>query len=355
MKTVLRFIASGDFQAHNWSQFSYIRKDGVNSRLHNILKVFGFIRKEAKEREIDKVLLNGDIFEESDYHPTDVYNSVYMQIERMHDDGLDVVINLGNHDIFKSANGNRIHTLTPFRKVATIVEKPQLVWEHLYAVPYLPAEQVKEAVKEIAIGRPLALVCHAGVQGATVGPKRYLVRNQLKLADMHPEKFDIVLLSDYHTAQRLADNVLYLGSPLQHTFGETHKPCIWDVSLWAHSPGYRLEKIYTHFPMFVRAQIYDQEDLQDVTKTAKGNYLHLDVFSKEITDEDIKKFAEENNVHVRVQRKADSESPSSKTGSWAASPLQLIDKFVRTKVGGEKQRESLTSLGRDLYEGKESD
>src|SRR3989304_857976 len=160
----MRFLATGDIQAHNWRQFSYVRSDGQNSRLHNCLKVFDILEEEARARRIRRVLLNGDIFEENAYIDVEVYDAVYRRLERLHSEGLDIVVNVGNHDVLLQSGGRVLHSLRPLRKICKVIESPTLVWGKLWVVPWMAEpEKFKQTIKHLRVKGSMSLVCHVGV------------------------------------------------------------------------------------------------------------------------------------------------------------------------------------------------
>lgn len=342
------FIITGDLQVRAWQQFSHTRKDGMNSRLHYCLKVFDIILRTAKERKVKKVLLNGDILEDNGWIEVGTYNAVYRKLEMLYEAGLEVVVNLGNHDVYAELAGRVVHSLTPFGRLARLVEKPEQVWKDVWCVPWVANQsELKRAIASIQVEGHQILVCHCGVQGAKTGPTAYLVRNPIKLRDVRPKHFRLVLLSDYHTRQKLASNVVYLGSPLQHTFGEIHRPCIWVVS------EFRLEKVYTGLPQFHRIEVSSIEELKSKTKGQENGYYSITIpEGGSLRQEAVEKAARSLGlrVNVEVHREADSRPISG--GSLAFDAYRAIRRYVKRKNRRTKTRLRLLELGVKLYEGK---
>ena len=343
------FIITGDLQVKAWQQFSYIRKDGMNSRLYYCLKVFDIILKTAKEQGIKRVLLNGDIFEDNSWIEVETYTTVYRKLEMLHDAGLEVVINTGNHDVYAELAGRTLHNVTPFNRLAHIVEKPEQVWPGVWCIPWMAnPEELKAAIADVRVPKPPSiLVLHCGVQGAVTGPKAYLVRNPIKLRDIRAEEFTHVLLSDYHTRQKLASNVRYLGSPMQHTFGEVHKPCIWIVS----DAG--AEKVYTHLPQFHRIQVQSIEDLRDKTKGYEHDYFSIQIPEKgPLRSSTVEEVARSVGFRFNIDIRGADDADPVPTGTLAFSVHRAIRRFVKQSNLGTQARRRLLSLGLKLYRGK---
>lgn len=344
----LRFLATGDLQVHPWRQFSYTKSNGMNSRLYNCLKVLDIMREEARKRGIDKILLNGDILEESDYIQVETYDALYRKIEKMHEAGLDVVVNCGNHDICKQSSGRVLHSLRPLRQVATVVEEPTLVWDALQVVPYQRnPEKLKKAIRRLRSSRSYGLALHCGVQGAKTGPSAYLVRNPIKLRDIRSKEFGLVLLSDYHTRQWLSKNALYMGSPLQHSFGEIHRPCIWDVRLSGHDPYFDARKIYTNLPRFRRLDVSRIKDLKRKADSLRGDYVKLRTpAGGGISETDIQKVVKGRFLYDIEEGNEEQED---KPTTSSLQPLEAISQYAKSKVSNPKK---LVTLGAKLYKGE---
>jgi DNA repair exonuclease SbcCD nuclease subunit len=352
----MKLLITGDVQAHNFRQFSYTRKNGMNSRLWNCLHVFDILLKEAKQRNIDKVLINGDVFEDTTYIEVEVFDGVYRKLEMLHEAGIHTVLNIGNHDVSRVSgqSGQRIlHSLRAFRKVAQVVERPTLVWNHLQVVPWMPSpDSIKEAIRNCDVSKTKSLVGHFGVQGAKTGPKGYLVRNPIKLEDLRPCEWGLVLLSDYHTRQRLAKNVFYLGSPLQHSFSEVHRPCVWCVSL-DREGIYRTERIYTDFPQFRRVHATDLREFRKETLGFKGDYVSVEIGNERITEMEVSRVANSVGFRYRIQQSDAEESVHTKSLSRSQSDIRrTFRKYVRGAVKGESRGRRLLELGQKLYRGE---
>lgn len=347
---MLRFLATGDLQIHQWRQFSTTTKNGMNSRLANCLKIFDIILREAKARKIRRVFINGDIFEESDYIPVETYVETYRRLEKLHEAGLEVVLNIGNHDIASASTARLLHSLRPFRKVAHIVETPEVVWDRVFVFPYeSDSDAFKSRLQETHPSGPSILVLHSAVQGGHVGPRDYLLRCPVKLRDLYPKRWRLILLSDFHTAQFLRKNVLYMGSPLQHTFGENHRPCIWDVSL---TDEIKLRKIYTNLPVFKRVRARRREEIEEKLGDLSGNYVRVILpAGSKVSDEIIEELAQRGNFLFQVEREGE-EREDGEVAIHTLDARELISKYVSANVRGNARARRLISLGTALYEGK---
>jgi DNA repair exonuclease SbcCD nuclease subunit len=349
----MRFLATGDLQIHKWQQFAYTTKSGMNSRLANCLKVLKFIREKALERGISKVLLNGDILEECDFIDVETFNGVYNELEKSQDAGIETVINLGNHDVHGEFGGRIQHALRAFRKVATVVEEPIKIWGYLFVVPWMSSpDLIKTAIGDLEISKNDSLALHYGVQGAVTGPKNYLVRNPIHLKDIRSKEFALTLLSDYHTSQRLQRNppVWYLGSPIQHTFGEIHKPCVWEIFLRGDGGKPKLTRHFTNFPQFRRVSASSEHELERRTSAFSGDYVKVFSKSERLSDRAIERVASRIGFRVQVERMAEAIEDIQNTQSvnFQDAMCSYVWNNVKTKSRGEK----LLKLGWRIFNGE---
>ena len=337
----LRFLVTGDTQCGNFSQFNYVRKDGMGSRLYNTL-VFNFLLKQCEKLRINKALINGDVFEDCGVIETEVYDAVYCGIERLHSHGIDTAINIGNHDISRVFDNGVLHALRPFRKVAQVIEKPRLVWGCLWVVPWMQnIEKLKKAILD-GVGKAECLVLHCGVQGARTGPNSILVKNALQLDDVKPKSFRLVLLSDYHTQQYLRKNVFYLGSPLQHSFGEVHRPAIWSIKL--NESGFSAEPIYTNLPRFRRV---DYSNAQQMFEKHEGDYFRVHVpIGKRVHEEELEQLAK--TYHCQIQLVHEAGQKASEALPETVEMAEAVRAYAYSQVQGKKARRRLLGAGRAL-------
>lgn len=348
----IRFLATGDLQIHKWRQFAYTTESGMNSRLKNCLRVLSFLRKTAVELGIKRILLNGDLLEESDYIDTEVYDATYIELERIHDAGIETVINIGNHDVYAEHGGRVLHALRAFRKVATIVEEPTLVWGSVQVVPWMSSpDRIKAAIRDIRDPEKKCLVLHCGVQGAVTGPRNYLLRNPIKLKDIRSREFALILLSDYHTRQRLQRDpqVWYLGSPLQHTFGEIHEPCVWDVFLRGDERPV-LRKIKTSLPKFRRVSASSEHVLRSRTASFAGDYVKVSPRSDSLSDRSIERVAKETGFQFQIDRRGgdDGDFQNVRSLNFQAA----MESYVIANTKSEVQRRKLLKLGWRIFNGE---
>ncbi len=248
----MKFLAFADLHAHNYSQFSSILSDGTNTRLADCLDIFRQIREYGEKKGIKKALFLGDLFNTRTKVAIDVYYKVFDELAVMKSEGFELFLIVGNHDQFLKSGA--IHSIRPLSSVATVIDKPICLKElDVYAIPYI--ENLEARRGAIMAGRKAGagiLAIHSPVDGALVGPTDVALQDGLKLADLKGNAFKMILLGHYHKSQKLAENVHFLGSPLELNLGERNdgQKGFWVVD----TEDYSMKMIPTQYPRFIELE-----------------------------------------------------------------------------------------------------
>lgn len=350
----MRFLATGDLQCGNWKQFNVLQSDGLGSRLHQCLNIFRLLHKEAKKRGINKILLNGDIFEKNGVLEVEVFDAVYKEVERMYLAGLTVVMNIGNHDVTRTSPDHlpALHSLRIFNRVARVIETPRIVWDRLCIVPWMAdpkalISQVKDIAKNWALPHNPLLALHAGVSGAIAGTGQSL-SGAIRLEDLYPERFKLLLLSDYHHPQWIGKNSFYLGSPLQHSFGETHTACVWEVVLNEGSAG--VWAIPTHAPRFHWVSAKRMSDARSYFKKYPKDYFRVQILpsKKKIDSSDLQKLANHYGCLVQVENAPVYDKGPTQLANIAEGMDQTLRDYVKKSAPGKSAQYRLWKLGKHI-------
>src|SRR5690606_26763288 len=123
-----------------------------------------------------------------------------------------------------------IHSVHPFSHLpgVHVIDEPGWVDTGLgvdiLGIPYTEnREHVAELCRSAAPNNDSTrlLLAHLGVQGAKVGAD-FVYTNEADCAvkDLNSKAFEFGFLGHYHIHQKLSKNVYYVGSPLQHNWGD---------------------------------------------------------------------------------------------------------------------------------------
>lgn len=212
----MRILLSGDLHLSNKPYSDSLE------RSHLILDGIARI---AKSQECETIIINGDLFDVEN-PPPEVFLMAVRFCRKMKKQGRYVIINTGNHDLIEYGKSHKLTLLEALD--AEIVWKSPLQFKDrnttFHIFPWEQHSVFKKKLTEYTLGIKSKgshiLVAHQATNEGVISASNRKVRTNLSWRDMHPEFYKLVLLSDYHKMQFLADNVIYLGSPVPHDFGD---------------------------------------------------------------------------------------------------------------------------------------
>ena len=207
-----------DIHFHNWSQFSTILPSGRNSRLQDTVNVVNDIYNHVVDKGITDVVFLGDLFHSRTKIDIDVYDAAWKAMQQLAQ-GANLYLLMGNHD---SHNRNAdVHSLEPFKEFAEVIDEPcrhTIGGYDIEAIPWMAdkADFCKAADEAESAD---ILIMHQDVKGGLLS-SGIRSNGDLGTEDIQTEKYTKVFMGDYHKPQYLPPNMYYVGSPLQHNFGE---------------------------------------------------------------------------------------------------------------------------------------
>lgn len=309
----MRMLISGDNHIHMFGQYAAGKNSTDNSRFKAIMAVLYQMLSYSITNKIFVIVLNGDIFETKNILEAYVNNAFWDWCLACEKAGIKVILNTGNHDI-SSLGDESITLLHPYKSLqnVTVVDKFTVLnaYDHfdgfvnLVVIPFrrnvadcrLAIEKCMEEIQtkpEIYKGEgdpANILLYHGAILGAKLKSEEFRDdRNALTLEDLKPSFFDYVFLSHFHIRQKLAPNVIYVGSPLHHDMSDAGDDSgsirgFYDID-------FRTNKLLfqkTEYPEFHNIVINTRNDLEnikclDITK----HYYKIRVTTPEVTEADI--------------------------------------------------------------------
>ena len=180
----------------------------------------------AKDNNIQKVIVLGDLFHNREQITVDVLNDVFSFFKRIHKEQ-DWIVFPGNHDIFLK-NSWEINSLTPLDNYITVIDKItsfKIGSRNFVVLPFIHYEStyMKELKKlEEEYNEDTILLTHIGVNNA-VNNSCFLIKywSAVNFVDC---KFNLVLTGHFHNYQVIDDKVCYPGSPIPFKFDEGGVP-----------------------------------------------------------------------------------------------------------------------------------
>lgn len=217
----MKVLFFSDLHAHNWSQFSRTLPGGRNSRLQAILDVVDRIAAYCEEHEISHCFMLGDVFHTRTKIDVEVFSSTWLAFKRLSEKVKHLVILRGNHDSYDAMG--ETHSLEAFREFAFVIDKPwigDLDGIQVAAHPYTPNMEDWKIFSNFVSSQTDFFLFHQGVSTGLVGAFNVAIKAEVDIEDLPHTRATYCLGGHYHKHQFMAPNVAFIGSPIQHSFGE---------------------------------------------------------------------------------------------------------------------------------------
>ena len=200
-------------------------------RLKDCLTALDWVFETAKQRKIKNIIFAGDLFQDRQKIEVVTYSSTFDVLLKHCDGSINLWLLLGNHDLWYHDKWD-ISSVIPFSALpnVTVINKACSLTiddTNVDFLPYTsnPIDYLKDFKKSKKGLR--TLIGHLAVHGAELNTLYHsladvVLEHDGDMVKVGPELFkpwDKVFLGHYHGAQQI-ENIEYIGSPLQLTFGE---------------------------------------------------------------------------------------------------------------------------------------
>jgi hypothetical protein len=266
-----------DLHCHNWSQFSQINADGVNSRLQAILDELVRAAETLKQAGGTTLRVAGDLFHVRGNIAPSVLNPTFATFKRICEMGIDVEIIPGNHDLeglHADELGNAMQQLDLIEGVE-VITKPTVCDDGTVMLPWI--ESLDELRKVAAKHKnPNAdLIIHAPLNGVIRG----LPDHGLDPVDVSKWGYRRVFTGHYHNHTAPMDTAISIGATTHQTWSD---------------PGTRAGFLlvypdrYDYHPSKAPSFVNLKEDTTWTEPMVRGNFIRLQC--QNVDDEFIAKF-----------------------------------------------------------------
>jgi DNA repair exonuclease SbcCD nuclease subunit len=212
-------------------------------RLDDCIKALDWVFESAEENNIKDIVFLGDLFHDRQKIDVLTYQKTFEVFEKyLLKNKFKLYLLLGNHDLWHNQKWD-VSSVNPLRNLpgVSVINEPcvRFISED-YLFGFLPythdpisdlkkiEKQWKSECKEKEINPPKMLGGHIAVDGALWNVKygttaEVAIEHDGDMVKVGPNifsKWDRVFLGHYHAEQKLAENIEYVGSPLQLSFGE---------------------------------------------------------------------------------------------------------------------------------------
>lgn len=334
-------------------------------RLDDCIKVLDWVFETAKSKKIQNIVFLGDLFHDRQKIDVLTYQKTFEIFEKhLLNNKINLYLLLGNHDLWHHQKWD-VSSVNPLRNLPgiSVINEPcvkQISDDYLFGfLPYThdPIEDLKKVekdwkniCKEKNINPPRILGAHIAVDGALWNVKygttaEVSIEHDGDMVKVGPSifsKWSKVFLGHYHAEQKLTENVEYVGSPLQLSFGEAFQD--------KHILIYDLEKDsseYVKNEFSPKHYIINESELENYE--LEGNFIRLEVqdISSSSMAEIRKNLVEDKKVATMEIKQfvKKEEHIISDAKSILYKEDEMIEKYVE-QVNVDLQKEKLIDIGK---------
>lgn len=255
-----------DIHFHSWSAFSSVNENGINSRLQIQLDEVRRCASEVKEAGGTKIVIAGDVFHVRGSLAPSVLNPVMDLFSELTEDGFEIEILAGNHDL-EGKNADRISSaITALERAGCkVINHPYSDGAYLSYVPWM--NSIKELKETLDTAKSVAggdLILHAPIDDVIPGlPEHGLTAKYL--SDLGWKR---VFSGHYHNHKDFENGVYSIGALCHQTWSDVGTKAGFlivhdDKVVWRKS----------HAPAFV--DIHGDTPLEDIPLLVDGNYVRI--------------------------------------------------------------------------------
>ena len=198
-----------------------------NRRIDDGIECLKWIYETARNTGLETVVIAGDVLHHRFSLPAMALSKAFSVAKSAYDDGINTIFMLGNHDMVYEDNWS-LHSLSGLHKWATVIDRPTKMKIHGHDVDFLPYTPTpSKYINEAPFKTPArTLISHLAIANAILNSKYNILsveddskdKEHIEAEKLH--KWEKVWLGHYHYGQKVSDQVEYIGSPMQLTFGE---------------------------------------------------------------------------------------------------------------------------------------
>ncbi|RJO61038.1 MAG: hypothetical protein C4542_07450 [Dehalococcoidia bacterium] len=214
----MKILNIGDLHANwNWP-YSRLDVNGLPTRVNDLLNVLGQVERILVGRDVETLVLGGDIFHRRHFISFRLYNAIYRALERLTERVVETIIVPGNHDFEDGVE----HALYPLKHLpnTTLVEQAEqidILGGVATFIPFHPDPAVMVKAFDAAESE-FMVFSHYAAEGVEL-ESDYWLEAPLKLGELG--RFPRVFFNHVHkpSVQRNY-RVVYVGAPMHFDFGD---------------------------------------------------------------------------------------------------------------------------------------
>lgn len=318
------FGVISDLHFHNWSAFSSVDKNGLNSRLIRLTQQVARAAVAVKNAGGRHLFITGDVFHVRGSVAPSVLNPVLDVFEALCNQ-FEVHILPGNHDLEGKDASIIGSAVTSLMKVGcnVIGTEPETINSEVRMLPWYESLDELKTQMQDSVGKADYLMIHAPMNGVIRG----LPETGLDPAWVASLGFKGVFSGHYHNHVAFPDDVYSVGAIAHHTWSDVGSKAGFLV---VDPAMHNVHWVESTCPKFV--ELTPEMDIDEMKRLSDGNYVKVRIASSSMEDvAEIRLLLEASGalgVTVIAEPKSSSVARSSTSVSTGLTIEQNVASFV---------------------------
>lgn len=262
------FVLLSDIHLHNWSQFSSVGSDGINSRLKYILVGIRQAADELLAAGGKRMYIAGDLLHVRGSIRPSVINPTLDLFREMLLEGIEVRLIPGNHDLESNESNYLSNACMAIAELCqSVCNEPQhFSDDNVVMIPWIPRlKELRAEMKQWAERYPGAdCIIHAPLNGVIKG----IPDHGLDATELAKLGFKRVFVGHYHNHVSFPGGIHSIGALTHQTWSDVNSKAgflmVDDTSV---------SRFETHAPKFVN---YDETlDEEELMELCEGNFVRV--------------------------------------------------------------------------------
>ena len=201
------------------SDLHFGNKGNLKRHNENLLEFFKFLVNNCKDRELNKLIISGDTFEQRDKLSVETINYAIKGIEYLSENFKEVYIIVGNHDMFfkDRIDVNSVNIFKHLQNVM-VVDTPMVIDDTMLCPWVISGEDYDNVVNLAKETNVKKIVGHFEFSTFMMND-HYLMEHGLTHKAL--SFVDIIVSGHYHKRQA-KDNVVYVGTPFPYDMNDAN-------------------------------------------------------------------------------------------------------------------------------------
>lgn len=354
-----------DTHCHNWTQFSSVNEDGVNTRLQIILDEIYRAAQETFDAGGEYLIHTGDLFHVRGNIAPSVLNPTLACFKRIADDfRLKMIFICGNHDSEFMNSNDLGSAMTCLKDIGTVINADtQAISTDEETFLFIPWEARKEnflerircatstlKCPEHRKTKRIDIFCHTVLNGAiarihgsdAIDPQEIIDI----VKDACPDKTVRVFSGHIHNHKKLSDCAWSVGAIAHHNWGD-----IGSKAGFMLVDGDEVTYRASHAPKFI--ELTKDCSLEDLALMVDCNYVRATV---EMSEKEINEFREKlveygaKGVTIICHKPEEIHSDRMEIKS-AESIESIVSRFIKDKFGGDASTKRMGEIAEKVLGG----